>query len=188
MRELQAEKYEAILDAAFELFGTHGFYETKISDIAEKAGIAKGTVYLYFNSKEKLFTAVSKRDFDLFLDNLREGLRKCGSLEECLRFIAVHHLTYYYERKNRTNLFFRVPNSDPELMRSMEIFLKEYNTMLTEVLEKAGIPEERLHAKAYIGILNELKMDILFNPDYSDQDLKMNIQFASRLFMRGCLK
>ena len=46
---------EEILSAALEVFGDVGFAEAKLEDVAHKAGISKGTLYLYFDSKEALF-------------------------------------------------------------------------------------------------------------------------------------
>lgn len=66
MSSASVDKHAAILDAAYELFGSGGFYETKMSEVAERAGIAKGTVYLYFKSKEELFMAVTRRDCEGF--------------------------------------------------------------------------------------------------------------------------
>lgn len=60
-------KHTAILDASYGLFGSTGFYETKMSQVAERAGIAKGTIYLYFKNKEELFLAVTQRDCEGFL-------------------------------------------------------------------------------------------------------------------------
>jgi AcrR family transcriptional regulator len=51
-------KREAILQAALELFGRYGYRRTSIDDIARQAGVAKGTVYLYVESKEALFDVV----------------------------------------------------------------------------------------------------------------------------------
>ena len=46
---------DEILDAAFAVFGETGFARAKIDDVARLAGVSKGTVYLYFDSKESLF-------------------------------------------------------------------------------------------------------------------------------------
>jgi len=46
---------EEILDAALEVFGEHGFAQAKLDDVARVAGVSKGTLYLYFDSKETLF-------------------------------------------------------------------------------------------------------------------------------------
>jgi len=47
-----------IIAAALELFVEHGFAATRLEDVARRAGVSKGTVYLYFDSKESLFEAV----------------------------------------------------------------------------------------------------------------------------------
>jgi AcrR family transcriptional regulator len=46
---------DEILDAAWQVFGEHGFARARLSEVAERAGVSKGTLYLYFNSKETLF-------------------------------------------------------------------------------------------------------------------------------------
>jgi AcrR family transcriptional regulator len=51
----QSERREAILAAALEEFSTAGFAATRLDDVAKRAGIAKGTIYLYFRDKESLF-------------------------------------------------------------------------------------------------------------------------------------
>lgn len=56
-----AGKYTRILDAALALFQRYGVRRTSIEDVAQEAGVAKGTVYLYFESKETLFFEVAER-------------------------------------------------------------------------------------------------------------------------------
>lgn len=55
------ERPDEILDAALECFTNTGYAATRVEDIAEKAGISKATVYLYFNSKEALLTGLVRR-------------------------------------------------------------------------------------------------------------------------------
>lgn len=57
-REKKALRQEQILDAAFEAFAAHGYEAARIDDVARHAGIAKGTIYLYFRHKKQLFRAV----------------------------------------------------------------------------------------------------------------------------------
>lgn len=62
-RELQKEaRRVAIIDAALEEFTAQGFTATKLDDVAVRAGIGKGTIYLYFDSKESLFEEVVRRN------------------------------------------------------------------------------------------------------------------------------
>jgi AcrR family transcriptional regulator len=61
-REAQKEaRRNAIIDAALVEFATQGFTATKLDDVAVRAGIGKGTIYLYFDSKERLFEEVVRR-------------------------------------------------------------------------------------------------------------------------------
>ncbi len=57
-QEKKLHRQEEILTAAFEVFAAHGFEAARIDDVARRAGIAKGTIYLYFRDKERLFQAV----------------------------------------------------------------------------------------------------------------------------------
>lgn len=182
----QGDKLPLILDAAYELFGSNGFYETKMSDIANQAGIAKGTLYLYFTSKEQLFAAMTKRDFDQFIGDIEYGVSRQHTLEQQLRFIADYHLRYYFERRKYTNLFFKAPNNDPDMMAALKDFMDRYMKMLADIIEAYGIPEGKLHAKSFIGILDMIKMDILFTPDFTEQDLEQRVDFSANIFLKGC--
>jgi AcrR family transcriptional regulator len=63
-----------ILAAAFEVFAAHGYEAARIDDVARQAGIAKGTVYLYFRDKQRLFQAVVRnlipKRFDVLVKSL----------------------------------------------------------------------------------------------------------------------
>jgi AcrR family transcriptional regulator len=51
----EADKRQSILDAALDEFAARGFADTRLDDVARRAGVAKGTIYLYFRDKENLF-------------------------------------------------------------------------------------------------------------------------------------
>ncbi|GGJ32757.1 TetR/AcrR family transcriptional regulator [Paenibacillus hunanensis] len=182
------DKLDLILDAAYELFGVDGFYETKISDIANRAGIAKGTVYLYFKSKEELCLAVTRRDCEQFLDNLHEALRPCTNMADKLYVIAVHHTRYHFERRKYTKLVFRAPNNDPALMQYMRQFMFRYMEIVLDVLKEGKVAHPQWSAESYIGMLDRVKMDLMFNPDFNEQQLQERTRFVTDLFLMGCEK
>ncbi len=64
-------KYQAILDAALEVFAQKGFYEAKVTEIASAAGVADGTIYLYFKNKDDLLISL----FEAKLEEINSGLR-----------------------------------------------------------------------------------------------------------------
>lgn len=70
----RAQRQEEIQKAAFEIFATHGFEAARMDDVARRAGVAKGTIYLYFPDKERLFQAVVRGLIPKRLDVLVESL------------------------------------------------------------------------------------------------------------------
>src|SRR5687767_13202897 len=56
-----ADKREAILRAATEVFAQHGYFQAQVADVARAAGVAAGTVYLYFRSKDDLLASIFER-------------------------------------------------------------------------------------------------------------------------------
>jgi AcrR family transcriptional regulator len=73
-REQKANRQQEILTAAFEVFAAHGYEAARIDEVARRAGIAKGTIYLYFRDKEELFQAVVRnllpQRFDILVKTL----------------------------------------------------------------------------------------------------------------------
>jgi len=65
-------KREAILEAALEVVAAKGYFETKVEDIAQKAGVAKGTVYLHFKDKPDIYIGLVERLFDQAVATIRE--------------------------------------------------------------------------------------------------------------------
>lgn len=65
-----------ICAAALEVFAEKGFAAAKLDDIARRAGVSKGTLYLYFKDKEDLFLAVVRDNIAPNVDNIRDALMK----------------------------------------------------------------------------------------------------------------
>ncbi|MEG1741695.1 MAG: TetR/AcrR family transcriptional regulator, partial [Acetivibrio sp.] len=84
------QKKDALFNTAFELFTTKGINKTTISDIVQKAGVAKGTFYLYFTDKYDVKNKlISKKAGDLFIKGERELRKTCiAGLEPSLIFIV----------------------------------------------------------------------------------------------------
>src|SRR6188508_3282807 len=92
IRPAIADKREAILRAAVKVFARTGYFSSKVSDIAGEAGIADGTVYLYFKSKDEILHSVFDQAMARFIAEGRAELTKLVSPIDKLRKIAELHL------------------------------------------------------------------------------------------------
>ena len=86
------DKREAILRAAITVFAHNGYFNSKVADIAREAGVADGTVYLYFKSKEEILHSIFDRSVDEALAAAREQITLINDPREKLRRIALLHL------------------------------------------------------------------------------------------------
>src|SRR5919205_2527287 len=73
-RAAVADKREAILRAATEVFARNGYFNAKVADVARAAGVADGTVYLYFKSKEELLHSIFDRGVAAALEEARREI------------------------------------------------------------------------------------------------------------------
>ncbi|HEY0384712.1 MAG TPA: TetR/AcrR family transcriptional regulator, partial [Pyrinomonadaceae bacterium] len=87
-----ADKREAILRAAIRVFATNGYFNSKVADIAREAGVADGTVYLYFKSKEEILHSIFDRTMEEAIARGRSELETISDPREKLRRIARLHL------------------------------------------------------------------------------------------------
>jgi TetR/AcrR family fatty acid metabolism transcriptional regulator len=131
------DKRRRILDAAVQAFGTHGYTRTRISDIAKAADVADGTVYLYFDGKEGLLTAIFDDLMQRFLDLAREALLEVDGALNRLRRVLELHLENLGANRSLATVFqieFR------HTSRFMETFsrgpLRDYFELIADILEE----------------------------------------------------
>lgn len=87
-----SDKRAAILRAAITVFARCGYFNSKVADIARQAGVADGTVYLYFKSKEEILHSIFDRSVEEALGAARERVQRLSDPREKLRQIAHMHL------------------------------------------------------------------------------------------------
>lgn len=91
-RAAVSDKRNAIHRAAVEVFAAKGYFNSKVADVASAAGVADGTVYLYFKSKEEILHYIFDRAMEEFIgDGLRE-LAEIEAPDDKLRRVAELHL------------------------------------------------------------------------------------------------
>lgn len=163
-RSVIPDKREAILRAAIKVFARNGYFNSKVSDIASEAGIADGTVYLYFKSKEEILHSIFDRAMEEFID---EGKREIAGLEKAddkLRRIAQLHLEKLGADRDAAVVFQVELRGSTKFMEEFSAAgFAEYLNIIRETIaegQKQGIFRQDLNAtvcsKILYGALDEM--------------------------------
>lgn len=91
------ERRNAVLAAAEELFSEKGYRNTTIQEVAEKAGLSKGGVYLYFKSKEELYLSVCLMGLAGYGERLTRAYDEAADFEDRIRSVYLAYIDYALE-------------------------------------------------------------------------------------------
>ena len=102
MADSKEEKKEILINAARDVLAKYGFKKVTLEDIAEKAGLAKTSVYHYFNSKEEILTAVIRRELNRLLNRMRNAVEKKSTSEKKLIGLVKERYVFLQEMMSLT--------------------------------------------------------------------------------------
>lgn len=91
-RSREAGKHQRILHAAVKIFAEKGFYKAKISEIAREAGVADGTIYLYFKNKDDILIQLFEEEMDRMIESMRREISPLRDPLEKLKVFVRRHL------------------------------------------------------------------------------------------------
>lgn len=130
-----------ILGAARTICAARGYHDMTVDDIAHAAGMAKGTVYLYFRSKHEIYWAMLEDILTVLHERVREELARPGTIEERLRRFIATKMEYFEAHRELVRLYYTEVNSiGPKPARSREHFERQYLEqvrLLQSALERA---------------------------------------------------
>jgi AcrR family transcriptional regulator len=95
-----------ILEAARKIFANGGFSQATVDDIASAAGVAKGTVYLYYQSKREIYFAALKFGLEQMYAKLDEELKKASTPQEKLRTLIGVKLAYFDDNRDFFKIYY----------------------------------------------------------------------------------
>jgi TetR/AcrR family transcriptional regulator, fatty acid metabolism regulator protein len=132
-RDKNNDKYQRILEAAVKVFAELGFYQSTISQIAREAGVADGTIYLYFKNKDDIlvqfFSYKAKQVFDLF----REEVSNADNAIEKLRNLVRRHLEEFQRDKNMAIVYQAETHQNS---RSAEPQIRDMSKMYLDIVSE----------------------------------------------------
>jgi TetR/AcrR family transcriptional regulator, fatty acid metabolism regulator protein len=172
-------KRERILRAATDVFAQSGYFNAKVSEIARAAGVADGTIYLYFDGKEDLLTSIFREHTRNYLQSLERDVANVNRPDERIRIAIRHHLDTLGRDRSLAIV------AQVELRHSLKFMtllshqeIADYLNILRKIVEQGqseGVFRRNLHpqlvAKAIFGIVDEMVTSwILSEKDYSLAD------------------
>jgi TetR/AcrR family fatty acid metabolism transcriptional regulator len=184
-------KRDAILRAAIDVFAERGFFNAQVADVARAAGVAAGTVYLYFRGKDDLLVSIFERTMREALARVRESIDETADPAEQLRRFARLHLGGLGRDRNLAVVFqVELRQSTKFMERFSSTFLRDYLGMIRDVIEQGQRTGQfradlkaTVAAKVFFGVLDEMATNwILSRRRYS---LDVDTDAVVDLFLNG---
>jgi TetR/AcrR family fatty acid metabolism transcriptional regulator len=170
-----ADKYQRILDAAVAVFAEKGFFVSRISDIADRADVADGTVYLYFKNKDEILASAINTAFDGFMKTARTELEGLPAPSDRLRRLAYLHLAALGANRNMAVVFqMELRQSTRFLSEFSHGHLVEYFSLVRQAIVdgkssgefRSDLPE-KIAANCFFGAIDEMVTSwVLSEKDY----------------------
>ena len=158
------DKFSAILRGAIQVFARSGYFNAKVAEVARAAGVADGTVYLYFKNKDDLLVSIFNTAMAEFNARAKQELAEIADPHQQLRHFAKLHFEAL-EADRELAVVFQVEfrHSTRFMEQFSETMLADYLKMLREILErgqKQGVFRASLNpkiiAKVIFGALDEM--------------------------------
>jgi len=187
------EKYGMILRAATKVFARNGFFNSKVADVAKAAGVADGTVYLYFKNKEDILISIFNDTMSRVLADLKVELETIPDPKDQLRHVAVSHLTRMSRDRNLAIVFQVELRQSTKFMEQFSATkVAEYFDLIGKIItdgQAKGLFRAQLNpkivTKVFFGALDEMATNwILSRKKY---DLVAVADSILDLFFNGVL-
>jgi TetR/AcrR family transcriptional regulator, fatty acid metabolism regulator protein len=163
------DKRAMILDAALRTFVKRGYPETKVAEISSEAGVAEGTIYNYFQSKEELLLALFDEKWGMIIDEIRKKIRRLDDPNKKLKAIFATVVMMFRKNRQLAELFMVD-------IRQSSIFLNNYT--INRIVEFLDLIEE---------ILEEGKKKGIYRKDLDTRVARMIIFGAAQGILLSCV-
>lgn len=187
-------KYRQIIDAAVVVIAENGYHQAQVSKIAKQAGVADGTIYLYFKNKEDILISLFQDKMGYFVEKIEEKIAGKEKAAEKLLMMVESHFRMLSEDRHLaivTQLELRQSNKD--LRHKINEVLKGYLTLVERILadgrESGEFPADldiRLARQMIFGTMDETVTTWVMNEQ--KYDLTALAEPVHKLLIGGCGK
>lgn len=149
-------KYNQIIEAAVEVIAENGYHGSQVSKIAKKAGVADGTIYLYFKNKEDILISVFEEKMGQFIEKIANGIQEKQNAKAKLFTLIEMHLRQLADNHHLaivTQLELRQSNT--RLRLQINHVLKPYLVVIDDII-KEGIRENIFRDNLNIPLMRQM--------------------------------
>jgi AcrR family transcriptional regulator len=188
-RKLDSEKAQRIVDAMRSSVGRRGAAGSTFDHVAQEAGVSRGLLHYYFGSKERLLAEVVRRDCDIRLERLEEGLRGADSMEQIIDVLVIEVRSFLEEDPGSQALLyemFSASRTNEEIRSELADLYRRTRTKVAEVLREKdadGVINLRADADAAASVLfalgDGIELQLVSDPAWdSDKAFELGIETA----------
>jgi TetR/AcrR family fatty acid metabolism transcriptional regulator len=135
-------KYKKIIDAAVVVIAENGYHHSQISKIAKQAGVADGTIYLYFKNKEDILVSVFEEKMGQFIREISQSIElKEDANEKLLTLIHMHFKQLSDDHNLAILTQLELRQSNPKLRTKINAVLKPYLSVIDSII-RDGIKQD----------------------------------------------
>lgn len=149
-------KYKQIVDAAVVVIAENGYHQAQVSKIAKQAGVADGTIYLYFKNKEDILISVFEEKMAVFVEKLEQILvRDISAVDKLGLMIESHFSLLASDLRLAIVTQLELRQSNTEIRMKINGVLREYLLLLDKILVK-GMEDGEFDEKMDIRLARQM--------------------------------
>jgi AcrR family transcriptional regulator len=179
---------QSICDAAMRAVARKGMTNVTVQDIADEAGVAKGTVYIYFQSRDEILQKTMDGATEKLIERLAVACRDCRTFREILEQRVRTQLRYFDENRDFFRLYLAM--SEPWGERRLRkhpthlAYLAQIETLVTEAIARRDIAKTNVKrtAIAVAAVVREVVLNRIIDrePPAVDDDVRFVVDFVMR--------
>ena len=147
------DKYDRILEAAVKVFAEQGFFQSTVSQIAREAGVADGTIYLYFKNKEDILVQFFSYKTRQVFARFREEVDSADNAVDKLRNLIRRHLEEFQNDRNMAIVYRAETHQNSRLVEEqIKEMSKMYLDIVSEIVEQ-GQEEGVIRRDLYLSLV-----------------------------------
>lgn len=154
-------KRELIIEAAIQVFSQKGYHNTRMEEIAQAAGIGKGTIYEYFDSKLQLFQSMMEDSLQVYYQRLESHRLAEKPIVDRLIILIESHIKFCLENRELTKVLFGITEAPDKELLQWAMNLRKEKLERTRDMLAEGIDKEEFRADLDLNMLSFSVMNTL---------------------------